>query len=221
MPSLVNPELQCYWQKLATRPFHPSMVPPPAQAGRDDFVFRPHPELAVEIGCGVGLHPIRYALEHPQQQMIALEHTREKFLKFSRRIANHGGIGNLLPVHANAISWICHYLPPQSVRRYFLLYPNPYPKNQHRNKRWYAMPFMDYLLKTLKSGGSLTIATNLAIYAEETTAFLSQYWQLHLEKWEYLQEDKTSARQFRARTHFEKKYLEGGQTCHNLVFRKP
>ena len=65
----------------------------------------------LEIGCGVGLHPIRYARAHPERRLIAIEHTKTRFLKFERRLAHHTDVDNIIAVHANAIGYITHIVP--------------------------------------------------------------------------------------------------------------
>ena len=108
----------------------------------------------LEIGCGVGFHPIRYALAHPERRLVAIEHTHEKFMKFARRVENHraGGesLTNLFPLHANAIGWVSRLEDRECFERIFLLYPNPHPKAKQANRRWFRMPFMARLLETLK-----------------------------------------------------------------------
>jgi tRNA G46 methylase TrmB len=145
--------------------------------------------------------------------LIAIEHTRERFAKFARRLAHHEPLSNLRAVHANAISWIAHCVPPESVDRYWLLYPNPYPKARQRNQRWHAMPFARHLISTLKPGGELVLATNEGFYADEA----ERDWALA--GLTFVSRGLVS-RDVPPRTHFERKYLERSQDCHELVFSR-
>jgi tRNA G46 methylase TrmB len=169
--------------------------------------------LDLEIGCGVGWHPIHYASGHPERFLVAIEHTAAKFARFERRLAGHPPLPNLLPVHANAISWVTHRLPEASVERIFLLYPNPFP-------RWTSMPFFQRLAATLKAGGTVTLATNLPDYAEEARESLPRLHGLELVRDERILPESLKSGDWRPRTHFEKKYLLRGETCFDLVFRK-
>ena len=193
------------------RPFRIERVPVPTNG--IDFVY-PQQPLDVEIGCGVGLHPIQYAKAHPDRYLVAIEQTRDKFEKFQRRFANHH-LPNLLPVHANAISWISHGLCDHTVDNFFFLYPNPNPKNNDLNKRWYAMPFMAKIIACLRLHGCIHLATNTEFYAIEAKANFEQVWHLETLRFERMQ-----AGEIVPRTHFEKKYLARGQTCFDMVFRK-
>ena len=193
------------------RPFRADRVPAPANGV--DFRY-PEQPLDIEIGCGVGLHPIQYAQAHPERCLVAIEQTREKFAKFQRRFVHHD-LANLLPVHANAISWVTHALRDQSIERFFFLYPNPNPKPKDLNKRWHAMPFMSKVIACLKPNGQIYMATNIEVYALEARAYFEQIWKLETARFERIQ-----AGEMAPRTHFERKYLAGGQTCFDMVFRK-
>lgn len=181
--------------------------------------FRPLPTnpdrpLDVEIGCGVGFHPLRYAERNPDRQLVAFERTTEKFEKFMGRVRNHPELPNLFPVHGDAIPWITHGFAPESVDRYFVLYPNPYPKESQRNLRFHLMPFFSRLRDTLKRGGSITIATNEEFYALEAKHVMREQWGMKLIDCRELPFD------FVPRTHFEKKYLLRGERCWNMVWTK-
>ena len=115
--------------------------------------------IDLEIGCGVGWHPLVYAKKNPDRFLIAIERTAEKFEKFQRRFESHGKPENLLPVHADAVAWITHALGDDSCSRIMIPYPNPYPKNSAQ--RWVRMPFFRRLLQVLKPGGSIQILTNI------------------------------------------------------------
>jgi tRNA (guanine-N7-)-methyltransferase len=167
--------------------------------------------LDIEIGCGVGWHPIQYAKANPDRYLVAIEHTREKFEKFRKRVENHQALGNLLPVHANAIAWITHSLKPESVAKIFILYPNPEPKAP--NQRWIRMPFMSKLTEVLKPDGEIILATNELFYRDEIIQF-AQTSGLKVKR------ERRLTLTDSPRTHFEKKYLARGEVCFDLVLVK-
>jgi tRNA G46 methylase TrmB len=171
--------------------------------------------LDIEVGCGVGLHPIRYARSHPERYLVAIEHTRMKFEKFAGRLAHHDPLKNLWPVHADAIEWITHFVPAGSVDRYFFLYPNPWPKSRDESRRWYAMPFMEKVIETMKAGATLELVTNESYYSEGAERYFTETWGLRL-----LSKKALKQGDILPRTHFERKYLARGQTCFDLVLGK-
>ena len=77
------------------------------------------------------------------------------------------------------------------------------------------MPFMAQVISTLKPGGELWLATNVARYLHEAEDAYLRQWQLTLASLRQLSRDTTDFR-----THFEKKYLLAGEDCYQAVFVK-
>lgn len=192
------------------RPFSVEKIPKPK-----DFCIFPFDvnlPLDVEIGCGVGFHPISYAKANPKRQLLAFERT-DKFFSFERRVKNHSEMKNLFPVHGDAISWISHLFGPERVDRYFILYPNPYPKKKQENLRFPHMPFFSHLVLTMKKGGTVEFATNCSSYGADIEKQLPAQGLT-------LQEKRVVDRDCPPRTHFEKKYLSRGEACWSYLYRK-
>lgn len=180
-----------------------------------ELPFDPSRSFDIEIGCGVGFHPLHYARANPDRLLIAFERTAEKFEKFQGRLAHHDPLPNLVAIHGDAIPWITHGVAPGTVDRYFLLYPNPYPKESQRNLRFHEMPFFSVIVETLKPGGTLTLATNMDFYRIGALEKITKEWGLRL-----VSEGRIPPG-FTPRTHFEKKYLARGEPCWDLVFARP
>ena len=204
--------------KLSVRNFDASKVPAPDQLASFTWPtpFTDGAPIDLEIGCGVGLHPIRYALSNLDRRLIAIEHTKDKFESFHRRWLAHESPSQLLPIHADAVHWITHVLKPESIERVFLLYPNPEPKAQ--SQRWFRKPFFTQLLSVIKPGGTLTLATNIESYADEAILYATGFWNLSVIRRRVLR--ATDVPHHAPRTHFEKKYLERGETCFDVTFLK-
>lgn len=166
----------------------------------------------LEIGAGVGLHSIQYAKQNRDRQLISIERTKNKYRKFFNEVNRDEKIGNLYPLHADAIAWVAHYLEESSIEKVFILYPNPEPKN--KNQRWIHMPFFGYLLSRLKSGGEVLLATNLKSYADEFGFYAREHWGISNAIMRKVDPSKPP------RTHFEKKYLERGDVCYEILLRK-
>lgn len=196
------------------RAFKPQKIPLPKS--QEEFPLD-HDRVDIEIGCGVGFHPILRGSGEPERVLMAIEHTRTRFSKLVHRLEGHPHVRNVIPVFDDAVSWITHRVPQASVGHIFLLYPNPYPKHAQRNKRWFNMPFMGYLLERLHSEGTLTIATNEVFYCEEARSSMVDTWNCVEREYTEL----VYSKEMTPRTHFEKKYLERGETCFNMVFQRP
>ena len=178
-------------------------------APREFQSISPEP-VCVEVGAGKGKHALLFSKNNPDTQLIAIERTREKFLAMQKQHAVEGQT-NLRTVHADALPWIVHALYPQQVEQFFILYPNPEPHNPAQ--RWVNMPFFEFMLSRLKTGGTITLASNIPAYIEEAETQVQELWKLPFVK-EVIAADS-------ARTHFEIKYLERGELCQQLIISKP
>lgn len=185
-----------------------------ASAGQASVSHNSRP-LIVEIGAGKGMHACLYAKNNPEHDLIAIERTQNKFTAFnnlvqlvSNEVVN---LDNILAVHADAIPYCVHALPVQSVDVFYLLYPNPEPKNP--NQQWLNMPFFEFLLSRLKPKGKVILASNIEEYIDNAYQQAVDTWCLATQRKEVPIESK--------RTHFEIKYLARGETCWELEMIKP
>ncbi len=170
-------------------------------------VFDVHQDIDLEIGSGTGDFAISYSQSNPNRFLIAIERTSNKFDTFK----NKAHPANLLPLHADARSVVVHCIPEKSLKRIFLLYPNPYPKKKQANQRWHNMPFFDFLLTRLQKNGEITFATNIEDYYLDFVESIKSKENLKLLETRLISCDSTP------RTAFEKKYLLRGEKCWNVV----
>lgn len=176
----------------------------------------PNLELAIEIGCGVGRHPIQWARANPDRQILAIERTSEKFEKCQRRLAQNrfkhpDQYNNIYLAHAEAAVLLPHLIESNQVTTYFYLYPNPEPKS--KNRRLSQSPLLPFIQSTLCRRGQLIVASNVYSYiAELTQAAISIGFSIDREG--------PLSQEMKPRTHFEKKYLERGDSCFELVLSK-
>ncbi|MFK8137753.1 MAG: SAM-dependent methyltransferase [Bdellovibrionales bacterium] len=195
------------------RSFDRWKLPPP----QNSFVFDLEQDYSLEIGAGVGLHAIRKAQNAPNTVHIAIERTKDKFAKLQNRQKSHG-LENLIVVHDDAINWLCHNGLPNCINRIFIPYPNPYMKN--KNARFPFMPFNHWMLSCLKPQGLLEFRTNISQYQTEILEEYVDTWGLKLLVSNSLEKNQLT-NDYKATTHFEKKYLERGETCFLIQFLKP
>lgn len=171
--------------------------------------------VVIEIGCGVGWHSITYSRNHPDQPVIAIERTRNKFSRFKSRILTHEPIPNLIPVHGDALRLLPAHLKNLRVDSVFILYPNPEPKA--KAQRWIHMPFLDLLREALCHEGRLVFATNVHNYANEILSTAP------LRGWIVSKDQRINILEnadFQPRTHFEKKYFLRGETLRHIELTK-
>lgn len=188
------------------RPFRPEKLFEPRGFVQPEI----KPYQYLEIGAGKGMHAMQFAQAHPHKHLIAVERTRNKFDVFAERAADLA-LNNLNPVHADAIPYVVHAFPANSLDGVFLLYPNPEPKSAAQ--RWLNMPFFEFLISRMKDGAEVVLTSNIEKYIDEAEQQAKELWQLPVVRKVI---PKSSER-----THFEVKYLERGELCQELVITKP
>lgn len=166
--------------------------------------------IILEIGAGKGKHALLFASENPDQQLIAIERTRNKFEAFAK-LAAQQALSNLTAIHADAIAWIVHAVAANSIAQIYILYPNPEQHNP--NQQWLNMPFFEFLLSRLQTGGEIILATNIEAYMDNAELQAINVWQLPTIRQQVPIDSQ--------RTHFEVKYLARQETCWQLSMCKP
>jgi tRNA G46 methylase TrmB len=189
--------------------FQPQVVPVPK--GDYSFLNDIQWPAILEIGSGTGDFAIKLSKNCPNT-ILAVEKTSEKFRKFKEKISNLN-LNNLIPIHANAINFVSHFVPPQSLKTCYINYPNPYPKESQANKRFHRMPFFGFLLSRMGRNGEVFYASNEKFLVDEAILYLTEYWKLNLV-------DKIEIKKGHFPiSAFEKKYLDREEPCWHLKFR--
>jgi len=195
------------------RPFQPTKLSKPRGFVMPEILAEEQKiqrSLVIEIGAGKGMHALSFAKQNPDKHLIAIERTRNKFDAFFKMTQTQQ-LSNLTAVHADAIAWIVQALAPHSLTQIYLLYPNPEQHNP--NQQWLNMPFFEFLLSRLQTGGEIVLATNIEPYIDNAEEQAGTLWCLPTIRREVSIDSQ--------RTHFEIKYLARKETCWQLTMTKP
>jgi tRNA (guanine-N7-)-methyltransferase len=125
-------------------------------------------ELRLEIGFGAAEHLLKQAQAHPDVGFIASDGYLNAAAKALSGIEKFN-LGNVRLHHGDAIHLI-EWLPPGSLARIDLLYPDPWPKRRHWKRRFIQDESLGKLARLLKNGGELRFATDINDYAAWTLA---------------------------------------------------
>jgi tRNA (guanine-N7-)-methyltransferase len=131
--------------------------------------------------------------------------------------ANEAGIENLRIIAHDAIDVLTHQVPPDSLARLNLYFPDPWPKKRHHKRRIVQPAFLDLVADRLVDGGTLNIATDWADYAEHIDEILSQSDRFTcVERREHDGDNPLD----RPRTKFERRGLRKGHRIYDWCLRK-
>ena len=173
-------------------------------------------ELWLEIGFGGGEHLVWQAAHNPQALIIGCEPFVEGVVKVLGAIETQG-LGNVR-LRGDDARPLLRWLPPASVDRCFILFPDPWPKKRHVKRRLVSEPTLRMLCRVMKPGAELRIATDIGDYAR--TMMIAQ------RKTPELAWQARSPADWRVRpadwppTRYEAKAIAAGRKRYYLSFRR-
>jgi len=116
----------------------------------------------LEIGFGGGEHLAAQATEHPRIGLIGCEVFETGIATLLREVEARA-LDNVRIWPEDARRLLAH-LPDASLARIFLLFPDPWPKVRHAQRRFVCRENLDALARVLQDGGELRIASDDAGY---------------------------------------------------------
>jgi len=154
-------------------------------------------DIWLEIGFGGGEHMVHMAAQNPQIGLIGCEPYINGVAMLLGKIRN-AGVTNVA-VHPGDARDLFDVLPPESISKVFLNYPDPWPQG------------------VMKPGAELRVATDIKDYVRQTleevpkagfvwTAEAADDWRNPWDDW--------------LSTRYEQKALREGRTPHYLTFRR-
>lgn len=136
------------------------------------LTFRRTAPVILEIGFGMGDSTATIAQKHPENDYLALEvHTP--------------GVGNLLKLidaqqlnnirimQHDAVEVLRDMIADNTLAGVHIFFPDPWHKARHNKRRLIQSPFVAQLVKKLKPGGYIHVATDWQDYAEQVLNVLN------------------------------------------------
>lgn len=160
--------------------------------------------VLLDSGCGTARSTELLAAANPQLLTLGIDKSRHRLSRQQKRTEP----ANMRLLRLDLVdAWRAISELEWPVKKHFLLYPNPWPKQHHVRRRWHAHAVFECLLGL---ADELELRTNWQIYAEEfatAVALLSQ---------QNLPVEVFSPQTFLS--PFEKKYSTAGQTLWRVCY---
>lgn len=185
----------------------------PARAPLDLTAFTAGRPLWLEIGFGGGEHLLHMAQRYPDVALIGAEPFVNGIAMLLGKIRS-AGVTNLA-LHPGDVRDLFDVLPPQSVAKAFLNYPDPWPKARHHRRRFVTPGYLALLARVLAPGAEFRVATDIPDYVRQTLeevppagfdlvaqGGIGEHWPDWLS------------------TRYEQKALREGRQPHYLTFRR-
>lgn len=187
-------------------------MPYSPQALNLTHVFGRSAPVILEIGFGMGDSTATIAQAHPENDYLALEvHTP--------------GVGNLLKLidaeqiknirimQHDAVEVLRDMIGDNSLDGVHIFFPDPWHKARHNKRRLIQAPFIAQLVRKLKPGGYIHVATDWQDYAEQVLAVLSAEPLLQNTAADYAPRPD-----YRPLTKFEQRGLNLGHGVWDLIY---
>jgi len=177
----------------------------------------PVDDVWMESGFGGGEHLIETAEANPTVGFIGAEPFVNGMAKALVALHEAGLEDRVRLHHADSVP-LLDALAPASLGRFYLLYPDPWPKKRHWKRRFVQRDNLDRIARVLRSGGEFRFASDWAPYVDwalaevlahpafEWTAEVADDWKKPWAGW--------------LGTRYEDKAIREGRTPAYLIFRR-
>jgi tRNA (guanine-N7-)-methyltransferase len=173
----------------------------------DEVFARPAP-LEVDLGCGDGSFLASLAARRPAHNFLGVERLAGRVHSACHKARSLPNVRVLRIETAYAVRYL---LPPASVSVFHFLFPDPWPKRRHHERRVFKSDFLDALINALTPGGLLHVATDQQDYFDEMANLILARDELQIVP---EQTGELPA------TTFEKRFRSSGQPIYRLELRK-
>lgn len=161
--------------------------------------------IILDAGCGRGHSTRLLARQYPQHMVLGLDKSEHRLQHLSEAaLPDNARLWRVELVDF----WLLAKAHQWRFERTYVLYPNPWPKARHLQRRWHAHGVFPALLETAQS---LVLRTNWKLYAEEfaLAAALAQRGSRAVISLEISQEGPFMSA-------FERKYVLAGQPVYGV-----
>jgi tRNA (guanine-N7-)-methyltransferase len=176
MPSPL-PTYQIYGRRKGKplRQHHSSLMDallPRVSVNLDDPFAGTQARRWLEIGFGGGEHLAHQAALNPDVSIIGAEPYLNGVAKLLAEIEARA-LSNV-HVHYGDARPLLDALPADSFERVYLLYPDPWPKERQKKRRFVSPSNLKHFHRILKTGGRLHVASDIPDYIDWTLAHVTE-----------------------------------------------
>jgi tRNA (guanine-N7-)-methyltransferase len=141
-----------------------------------------HP-VVLDLGAGDGGFARSYAQAHPEWNVLAIERLLGRVRKITRR-AERAQLTNLRVLRLETAYLLGYLIPPGSVHEMHLLFPDPWPKRKHWERRMIQPTVVAAMARALRPVGLFRFVTDHQAYfrAAEPIIRAERAWQAVVEE---------------------------------------
>lgn len=137
-----------------------------------DGLFGPGSPRVLEIGFGMGQSLAEMAAAAPGTGFIGVEVHRPGVGRLLHLVSEQG-LRNVRVFCHDAVEVLRDCIPPEALDTVQVFFPDPWHKKRHHKRRLIQPDFVDLVVTRLRPGGTLHLATDWELYAEQMLEVLS------------------------------------------------
>jgi tRNA (guanine-N7-)-methyltransferase len=168
--------------------------------------------LELDVGCGDGSFLLDMAQRYPERDFLGIERLGGRVKKICRRAIRTGltNVRVLCLESTYALGWL---LPDACASRLHLLFPDPWPKKRHANRRFVQPDNLTALHRVLAPGGELLFKTDHPDYFASAVEAMDASPLFRRAAW-------LPATEFYPQTDFETLWISEGRVIHAARWKK-
>jgi len=178
----------------------------------DIFPERPDAPVELDLGCGDGGFLLALARSCPEHNFLGVERLLGRVRRVCRA-AERGGLRNVRVLRLETGYTVAWLLPRERFRRIHLLFPDPWPKKKHWERRLVTSAFAGAARDLLRPGGEFLFKSDHEDYFTEAAAVLRE-----TTGWEEIPWDDDAC--FYPETDFERRWKREGKPIRRLRLRR-
>ncbi|MDR3493105.1 MAG: tRNA (guanine(46)-N(7))-methyltransferase TrmB [Ancalomicrobiaceae bacterium] len=125
-------------------------------------------DVWMESGFGGGEHLLNLAESHPRIGFIGAEPFVNGMAKLLAILGQRPDLAARIRLHAADAVPLLDWLPEASLGRFYLLYPDPWPKTRHWKRRFVGADNIARLARVLRPGAEFRFASDWSPYVDWT-----------------------------------------------------
>ena len=133
----------------------------------------------LEIGFGMGDTTAEIAADHPDQDYLGIEVHTPGVGALLKLLEAHG-LGNVRVIEHDALAVVEFQIPDGALTGIHVFFPDPWPKARHHKRRLIQQQFVTNLVRKLRPGGYLHLATDWPDYAAQMIEVVDAAPGLHM-----------------------------------------
>ncbi|MDT8301608.1 MAG: tRNA (guanosine(46)-N7)-methyltransferase TrmB [Sedimentisphaerales bacterium] len=186
---------------------------------RIDFVqiFGRIGPVHIEIGSGKGTFLVNQARARPSDNFLGIEWASKYYRHAVDRIGRWG-LTNVRIIRTDAAVFLADFIADSSVECFHIYFPDPWPKKRHHKRRFICQGNLEHLIRCLKTGGQLRIATDHEDYFRVIQEVITNQ-DKGLEEIQFLPTIGADKGEWIG-TNFERKYLKDKRPIYTIAVRK-